>query len=93
MIIEAHLHSPGLAESFERCGFSEEMYQTGICGATFTRMLVEGKFDRKGIYSPDMLTDEQVDCYLNYLSEEGHKVEIVIREAAQEENDIVIVKK
>lgn len=92
MTIESHLHSPGLEEAFERSGFSEEMYQTGICGATFTKMLVEGKFDRKGIYSPDMLTEEQVDCYLNYLSKEGHKVEIVIREAVEEDNDIVIVQ-
>ena len=53
---------------------------------------MEGKFNRKGIYSPDMLTEEQVDCYLNYLSKEGHKVEIVIREAVEEDNNIVIVQ-
>ena len=64
VMADVHISSPGLAESFERSGLTAEMYLTGQCGFLFTKMFIEDKYHQKGLISTDMLTDEQVDYYL-----------------------------
>jgi len=41
------------------------MYLTGQSGFIFTKMFVENKYHQRGLISTDMLTDEQVDYYLD----------------------------
>ena len=69
VVAEGHVFAPGLADSFERSGLSAEMYLTGQCGFLFTKMFIEGKYTQRGLISTDMLTDEQVDYYLERAKE------------------------
>ena len=65
VMVDAHISAPGIMECFERSGMTAEMYQTGQCGFLFTKMFLENKYDKPGLISTDMLSDEQVDYYLN----------------------------
>ncbi|MFA5636040.1 MAG: saccharopine dehydrogenase NADP-binding domain-containing protein [Anaerovoracaceae bacterium] len=69
ILVETHVSAPGLVESFEKAGISAEMYLTGQGGYLFTKMLLNDKFDQRGLISSDMLTFEQVDCYFDYAKE------------------------
>jgi len=64
VMVDAQLSAPGFVESFGLAGLTAEMYLTGQCGYLFTKMFVEGKFTQHGLYSTDMLTEEQNDYYL-----------------------------
>ena len=64
VMVDAQLSAPGFVESFELAGLTAEMYLTGQCGYLFTKMFVEGKFTQHGLFSTDMLTEEQNDYYL-----------------------------
>jgi saccharopine dehydrogenase-like NADP-dependent oxidoreductase len=64
VLAEAHVSSPGLADSFKKSGLTSEMYLTGQTGFLFTKMFIDDKYTQKGLISSDMLTDEQVDYYL-----------------------------
>jgi len=88
ILVEAHIKSPGLVEAYERIGFSSEMYQTGMSGAMFTKMLLEEKV-RPGFVTSDMFSDEEVDCFFNFTSEYGHGLEIVIREPISEIHEVI----
>jgi len=71
VLADVHVSSPDLVEAFEKSGLTAEMYLTGQCGFIYTRMLVNGKIDQRGLISSDMLTDEQVDYYLDNASKLG----------------------
>mgnify|MGYP003591168481 CR=1 FL=1 len=64
VMIDSHIFAPGLLDSFERSGLSAEMYMTGQGGFLFSKMFVNDKIKQKGLISSDMLTDEQVDYYI-----------------------------
>ena len=64
-MVDLHVDAPGFVDSFKKSGLTGEMYFTGQGGYLFTKMLVEGKFDQKSLITSDMLTDEQVDYYLD----------------------------
>jgi len=65
ILVEGHVTAPGFVDSFNRSGLTGEMYLTGQCGFLFTKMFIEGKFNQRGLISSDMLTDEQVNYYLD----------------------------
>ena len=65
VMADVHIFAPGLEDAFARSGLTAEMYQTGQCGFLFTKMFIEDKYTQKGLISSDMLTDEQVDYYLD----------------------------
>lgn len=89
ILVEDHVFSPGLIESFERSGQTSEMYQTGGSGAIFARMLLEEKVNQPGYVSADTLDFDQVDCFLNYANELGHFVETTIKEPLPEDEEPV----
>lgn len=64
IMVETYLYAPGCIESFERSGITGEMYLTGQCGSLFTKMFVNDKFTQSGLISSDMLTDDEIDYYL-----------------------------
>lgn len=64
IMIQTHVFAPGLVESFEKAGISSEMYLTGKGGALFTKMFVNDLYAQKGLISSDMLTEDQIDYYL-----------------------------
>jgi saccharopine dehydrogenase-like NADP-dependent oxidoreductase len=65
LMIDTHVSAPGLIDSYKRAGMSAEMYLTGQGGFLFTKMFVNDKYTQHGLISSDMLTDEQVDYYLD----------------------------
>lgn len=89
--VAAHVNAPGLVESFERSGLTSEMYQTGMSGAMFTRMLLDGNME-PGFITSDMFTDEQVDTFIDYISDHGSTVDLYITDAIEEENAVIPVK-
>ncbi|MDR3294675.1 MAG: saccharopine dehydrogenase NADP-binding domain-containing protein [Clostridiales Family XIII bacterium] len=72
---ETHVFAPGLEESFKRAGITAEMYLTGQGGALFTKMFVEGKYERTGLISSDMLSYDEVDYYFSCAAKLGITLE------------------
>ena len=69
VLVDAHVFAPGLVDSYNKAGMSAEMYLTGQGGFLFTKMFIDGKFTQRGLITSDMLTDEQVDYYLELAAE------------------------
>jgi len=83
LMVDLHVFAPGFIESFEKSGLTSEMYLTGQGGFLFTKMLVENKFTQKGLISSDMLTDDQVDYYLECAAKLDITYEIEIKLIAE----------
>jgi len=64
--VRIHVSAPSFLECFERASLTAEMYLTGQSGFIFTKMFIEDKYHQLGLISSDMLTDEQVDYYLEF---------------------------
>jgi len=79
VMVETHVFAPGLEESFKLAGITAEMYLTGQGGSLFTKMLVNDKFNQRGLISSDMLTEEQVDYYFECATELGITIETNIK--------------
>ena len=75
ILVENHVFAPGLRESFEKAGMTGEMYLTGQGGFLFTKMMVRGDLDMKGLYTSDMLPMDLVDRYFEYARELGITME------------------
>ena len=65
VMVSAHVSAPGFVDSFNKSGLTAEMYLTGQSGFIFTKMFIENKYHQRGLISTDMLTDGQVDYYLD----------------------------
>jgi saccharopine dehydrogenase-like NADP-dependent oxidoreductase len=80
VMVDVHLSAPGLVDAFERSGLTAEMYQTGQGGFLFTKMFVEDKYTQRGLITSDMLTEEQVDYYLDCAAKLDLTLDIKIKE-------------
>ena len=81
VMVDTHVFAPGLVDSFERAGISSEMYLTGQGGFLFTKMFVNDKYTQHGLISSDMLTDDQVDYYLDCANDLDITFEVEIKDA------------
>lgn len=77
--IDSYLGAPGLRASFEKAGISHESYLTAQSAYLFTKLLVLGKIDRKGVFPPEAL-DAPTRAY--YL-EEAAKFDLTVDEVVQ----------
>ena len=77
--IDSYLNAPGLRASFEKAGISHESYLTAQSAYLFTKLLVLGKIDRKGVFPPEAL-DAATRAY--YLKEAA-KFELTVDEVVQ----------
>jgi saccharopine dehydrogenase-like NADP-dependent oxidoreductase len=77
--IDSYLNCPGLQESFDRAGISHESYLTAQSAYLFTKLLVSGKLDQKGVFPPEAL-DAPTRAY--YL-EEAAKFDLTVDEVVQ----------
>ncbi len=80
ILVEVHVVAPGLVESYEKAGMTAEMYLTGQGGFLFSKMFVNDKFDKKGLFTSDMLTMDQVDCYFDYAKEFDITLDTIIKD-------------
>jgi saccharopine dehydrogenase-like NADP-dependent oxidoreductase len=76
LTIESSVCLPGLVESYERSGLTHESYSTGQCAAVFSKLLVEGRFEGKGLFVPEQLDDAS----RGYVFSELGKLDITIDE-------------
>ena len=76
-MVETVILSPGLAQSYERAGITSEMFVTGQSAALFTELLVERKFNEKGVISSDMISDANIEIIISRAEELG--IEIITR--------------
>jgi saccharopine dehydrogenase-like NADP-dependent oxidoreductase len=53
--IDSYVNAPGLRQAFQKAGISHEAYYTGQGASLFTKMLVKGKIDLKGVFPPEAL--------------------------------------
>ncbi len=82
VMVELHLSSPGLVESYEKAGMTGEMYLTGQGAFLYTKLFVNDMIHQKGLISSDMLDDEQVEQYIKWAEELGITYTMKIREGA-----------
>ena len=59
VMVESYVSAPGCVESFEKSGLTGETYFTGQGGSLFTKMLVNDKITEPGMFTPEMLNEEQ----------------------------------
>jgi len=69
VLVETSGKAPGCVDSFKRAGITGEMYFTGQCGFLFTKLFVNDEYTQTGLISTDMLTDGEIDIYLNYAKQ------------------------
>jgi len=77
--IDSYVNAPGLRESFAKAGISHESYYTGQGASLFTKMLVNGKIDLKGVFPPEALGADARAYYLR----EAAKLDITVDEIIQ----------
>jgi len=63
--IDSYVNAPSLFEAFEKSGLTHETYLTGQSAALFTKMFVNDKLKRKGLFPPEVLDDEERAYYLS----------------------------
>ena len=80
VMVELHLSSPGLVESYERAKMTGEMYLTGQGAFLYTKLFVNDMIDQKGLISSDMLDDRQVEQYIEWAKELGITYTMEIKE-------------
>ena len=79
-MVDVHVFAPTLVDSFARSGLTAEMYLTGQSGFLFTKMFINDKYTQRGLISSDMLTEEQVDYYLEHAAKLDIRLNVEIRE-------------
>lgn len=80
VMVDLHLFAPGLVEAYEKTKMSGEMYLTGQGAFLFTKLFINDKITQTGLFSSDMLNDEQVEQYLKWAKELDITYKIDIKE-------------
>ena len=69
VMVDLHLFSPGIVDSYNKAKMTGEMYLTGQGAFLYTKLLVNDMIDQKGLISSDMLNDKQVEQYIKWAEE------------------------
>jgi saccharopine dehydrogenase (NAD+, L-lysine-forming) len=77
--IDSYLAAPGLQESFDRAGISHETYLTAQSAYLFTKLLVTGVLDQKGVFPPEALDAPTRAYYLKEAEKFGLTVDEVVQ--------------
>ena len=82
VVVELHLTAPGLVESYEKARMTSEMYLTGQGAFLYTKLFVNDMIDQKGLISSDMLSDKQIEQYIDWAKELGITYTMEIKEGS-----------
>ena len=82
VVVELHLTAPGLVESYEKARMTSEMYLTGQGAFLYTKLFVNDMIDQKGLISSDMLSDRQIEQYIEWAKELGITYTMEIKEGS-----------
>ncbi len=86
VMVELHLNAPGLKESYEKARMTGEMYLTGQGAFLYTKLLVNDMIDQKGLISSDMLSEKQVEQYIEWARELDITYTLQIKEGVYPED-------
>jgi saccharopine dehydrogenase (NAD+, L-lysine-forming) len=76
--IDSYVNAPGLTESFEKHGITHETFLTGQSAFAFSKLFVDGKITRKGVFPPELLDKQARETYLADLAALGITVDEVV---------------
>jgi saccharopine dehydrogenase (NAD+, L-lysine-forming) len=76
--IDSYVNAPGLTEAFEKHGITHETFLTGQSAFAFSKLFVDGRITRKGVFPPELLDQQTRNCYLADLSALGITVDEVV---------------
>ncbi len=76
--IDSYVNTPGLTEAFEKYGITHETFLTGQSAFAFSKLFIEGKITRKGVFPPELLEQEIRNYYLSDLAGLGITVDEVV---------------
>lgn len=83
VMVDLHLFSPGIVDSYNKAKMTGEMYLTGQGAFLYTKLLVNDMIDQKGLISSDMLNDKQVEQYIKWANELDITYTIDIKEGVK----------
>ena len=82
-MVDLHLFSPGIVDSYNKAKMTGEMYLTGQGAFLYTKLLVNDMIDQKGLISSDMLNDKQVEQYIKWANELDITYTIEVKEGVK----------
>ena len=70
-----YIDAPGLTECFAKYGITHESFLTGQAAFLFTKLLVNGRVDTRGVFPPEVLDEPARKYYLAEAAKLGITVE------------------
>jgi saccharopine dehydrogenase-like NADP-dependent oxidoreductase len=75
LCIDSYINAPGLTESFEKYGMTHESFLTGQSAFLFTKLFINDKISRKGVFPPEVLEEDTRKYYLDESAKLGITVD------------------
>ncbi len=75
LCIDSYINAPGLTESFEKYGITHESFITGQSAFLFTKLFVNDKVSKTGVFPPEVLGQETRTYYLSEAAKLGITVD------------------
>ncbi len=75
LCIDSYINAPGLTESFEKYGITHESFITGQSAFLFTKLFVNNKIAKKGVFPPEVLDQDTREYYLGEAAKLGITVD------------------
>jgi saccharopine dehydrogenase-like NADP-dependent oxidoreductase len=72
-VVEYHIFSPGLKESFAKRKLTSEQFLTGQSGAVYTDMMINDKISNLGLIFSDEMSISEMKYYLSEIKKLGIK--------------------
>jgi saccharopine dehydrogenase-like NADP-dependent oxidoreductase len=76
--IDSYANAPGLTEAFEKHGITHETFLTGQSAFAFSKLFVDRRIDRKGVFPPELLDQETRTAYLANMAKLGITVDEIV---------------
>jgi len=76
--IDSYVNAPGLTEAFAEHGITHETFLTGQSAFAFSKLFVDGRITRKGVFPPELLDRETRYRYLADLADLGVAVDEIV---------------
>jgi len=75
LCIDSYINAPGLTESFEKYGITHESFLTGQSAFLFTKLFINDRISKKGVFPPEVLGPKTRDYYLRQAAKLGITVD------------------
>lgn len=73
-----YVNAPGLTEAFEKHGITHESFLTGQSAFLFTKLFVNDRIDKKGVFPPEVLDADSRTYYLKEAAKLGITVDEIV---------------